>query len=126
MSGVDGLDTGSGFPDEMVRVVFSAGARSAYNRKQSVFTEEATRTKCRIRPLTPREIAALGGNQTETATNMLHLPLNTDISSLDRLVHVAKWGKDLDRPVYYDVVGSPNVVALEITVQLKVTTNVKE
>lgn len=116
----------SGFPDLMLRFRYVAGTRSPYNRKKSTFEAYGQEQACRIRPLTARELAQLGSNQLEVGTNMMHLPLDANLDSLDHIQQVARWGDRLTDPIFYDVVGEPTRNALEYTVQLKLVTNEDE
>lgn len=116
----------AGFPDMILRLKYTEGTRDSYNRKTPQYAPFGQLQACRIRPLTAREIAQLGSNQTATGDNMLHLPLDADLTILDHVQQVVRWGQELDTPINYDVVGSPTQNALEYTVQLRTTTNVRE
>jgi len=127
MSGTSPMDEDkSGFPDKMLRLKYSEGTRDQYNRKTPQYAPFGQLQVCRIRPLTPREISQLGSNQTPTGDNMLHLPLDADLTFLDHIRQVERWGVTLVDPVEYSVVGKPVPNALEFTVQLKLQTNVRE
>lgn len=106
--------------DSVVPVYRVAGAPDKYNRPTVSWVEGAA-SPAGFQPNGRRDVMGLG--QVPTADARLRLPLSLEVSNLDRVKLVARFGVALPAPVLYEVDGTPDRGAAFWLLSLRKVTN---